>query len=58
MTKGASTGPFHPRFYATLAKSHHQLVKEQEVRLRLELEDKLGLWASLFEGQEEKKPQG
>lgn len=36
-----------PELYATPAKSYQQLIKEQKVRLRLALEDRVGLWAQL-----------
>lgn|GEM_PF-2159753 len=36
-----------PEYLATPAKSYQQLLKEQKVRLRLKLEDTLGLWAQL-----------
>ncbi len=36
-----------PEHLATPVKSYAQLLKEQKIRLRLELEDSLGLWAQL-----------
>ena len=41
------TGLPTPEHYATPAKSYQQLIKEQKIRLRLELEEKVGLWAQL-----------
>lgn len=44
-----------PEFLATPAKSYQQLLKEQKVRLRLKLEDALGLWAQLLEAGKSRK---
>lgn len=39
-----------PELYATPTKSYQQLVKEQKVRLRLQLENRISLWAQLESG--------
>lgn len=39
-----------PEHLATPSKSYRQLLKEQKMRLRLKLEDALGLWAQLQDG--------